>query len=62
MSYQQEYEFDYMGDEGEMGNFLDEVDEDNNDRVARSDEYEMVCFYRVFPIPVMLGTLIFIEL
>ena len=43
MSYEQAYEFDYMADEGEVGNFLDEMEEENNDdRDVGIDEYEMV--------------------
>ncbi|GMN69073.1 hypothetical protein TIFTF001_038123 [Ficus carica] len=42
MSYnQQAYDFDYMADDGEVGNFLDEMDEENN-HDPNVDEYEML--------------------
>lgn len=42
MSYnQQAYDFDYMADDGEVGNFLDEMDEENN-HDPDVDEYEML--------------------
>lgn len=43
MSYQQAYDFDYMAEEGEVANFLDEMDEEDNNADVGIDEYEMVC-------------------
>lgn len=44
MSDQQAYEFDYMAEEGEMGDSIDEMDEENRGSDEVFDEYEMVCF------------------
>lgn len=44
MSYQQAYQFDYMGDEGDMSDFVEDVEEENQGGDAGLDEYDMVCF------------------
>ncbi|EXC14269.1 Uncharacterized WD repeat-containing protein [Morus notabilis] len=42
MSDQQAYDFDYMAEEGEVANFLDEMDEEDNNADVGIDEYEML--------------------
>ncbi|XP_062108074.1 uncharacterized protein LOC133818958 isoform X2 [Humulus lupulus] len=42
MSYQQAYDFNYMADEGEMANFLDEMDEENHGQDENLDEYDVL--------------------
>lgn len=43
MSYQQAYQFDYMGDEGDMPDYVEDVEEENQGGEGL-DEYDMVCF------------------
>ncbi|BBG93490.1 hypothetical protein Prudu_001518 [Prunus dulcis] len=42
MSYQQAYQFDYMGDEGDMSDFVEDVEEENQGGDAGLDEYDML--------------------
>ncbi|KAB2623048.1 WD repeat-containing protein-like [Pyrus ussuriensis x Pyrus communis] len=42
MSYQQGYQFDYMADEGDMSDFVEDVEEENQGGDMGLDEYDML--------------------
>lgn len=48
MAFEQPHQFEYMADEGDMSDFVEDVDadadEENHGRDMVLDEYDMVCF------------------
>lgn len=46
MAFEQPHQFEYMADEGDMSDFVEDADadEENHGRDMVLDEYDMVCF------------------
>lgn len=52
MAFEQPHQFEYMADEGDMSDFVEDVDADANEEYHGRDmvlnEYDMVCFASFF--------------